>query len=367
MTHMNTKNGLFLASVSIAGLLLAGCGDKGGDGGRLASVDGIPITNEEFIAAAITKSSAEISPGSLSTNERNAAAQRVNGGQALALPTAGPIGLQILNELIRTKLIIKLAEEEGVAPTDKEVEAELGHRRDLDKSFMNDMSARGHALGDIRRIVKLDLSRSNLLTKGIEVSDDELATYIKNNPGLTTEPARVELRMVAASSAETRSKFDAEFASGRDFEEVATEINDDPALKAAGGRMDGGRPVPIASLGEELRAAVEATSINKATDWIKIDTNSENDAWVKIFILGKTKEKEIEMTPARKKQIKRSIEESRGREGKDLDKKLLDMYLAAEIEVFEESLEKLWDAYEKNVVEPQRKKVGVQPSADPAE
>lgn len=356
---MTIQKGIFIATVSLAGLALFGCGSsKPGGGGSIATVNGTPVSQSDLYQHLLTKNTVEVSAGSLSNGDKQMVAQSLANGRAFNMPTSGPIGLQAFNDLVKETLILKMAEDEGVAPTDKDVEAEIAHRRDLDPSFVANLNKQGHSLGDIRRMIRVSLSQSNLLTKGIEVSDEEVDKYIEANPDITTQPATAELLMVAATSQATKTNFDAAFASGKTFEEVASEINDDNNLKALGGKMNGGRPVAIAQLDEKLKVAVEATSINKATDWIPIQAG-DGQAWVKVFVLAKKKEKKIEMTPARKKQIKRMIAENRGREGKDLDKELLDKYLAADVNIQEDGLEKLWEAYDQAVLEPQRKKLGI--------
>lgn len=340
-TLMKLNQGILLASVLAVTVGLAGCGNggSGGGGGTVATVNGESITASEFNNYLRIKSSATVSSPQ-NPQERNVALNMLANNMSPTLPTNGTIGMQALNEMIRRKLILQMAKEEGVMPSDEDVTAEIKHRTDLQDSYVNQLNGAGYTLAMIKDQVLLELAELNILTKGIEVSDSDVDNLIKERPELTVDPAKAEVIAIAVGSQASRQRADAELAKGRQFEEVAKEINDDPQLLRNGGAMT----LPMAN-DDKVAAALKATDINKMTGWIDVTPEGGQQSWIRFFVKGKTVEKEIEMTPARKLQVRRQIAQQRGREGKDIGQRLNDALLDAEITVSDETLKKPWESF----------------------
>ncbi len=371
---MNWKIASMLAVATLGVGALSGCGKVGG-GGSLATVNGDSISMDQYHDAmesmrtvnvnlpanlvgniALTGAQAQAQAGGNKEKMNEyigALAQRLS-SQSFAAPIAVPLSMQVLNQLINDKLLIQLAKDEGVAPSDKDVEEELKFQTKLDPNYVKLKKAQGIQMGQLRRQTELALAQERLLAKGVPVTaanvDDEIKA-IKKDPqrrAQLVEPATVEMLWIVVTNPQDKAGVDKELSRGQAFGSVAVRFSKDPNAERTQGRFQGG-PVPIDRLGGQFAAIVNKTPQGRTTDWIEIGKNQ----FAKFQVVQKTEAKEVELTPDRKEFMRRQMAMQKGAQGKDVARKLRDKLLKAitdkKIVVNYEPVKDMWKNYSENL------------------
>ncbi|MBX3113507.1 MAG: SurA N-terminal domain-containing protein [Fimbriimonadaceae bacterium] len=323
------SKGLYLLASALVAFTIVGCNK---DKGEIAKVNGIAITNSELIEYLEAKPTVRV----------------VIQGQTVDVPVQDTLGFQAMQDLVVRKLVQQMAKEEGVAPTKKEVDEEISLRGEINPGYVKNLQARGLSMTGIRAQVEVELAQQLLVSKGITVTDQEVEDYIKANKAEFQDPAKVEMYWILATSA-NKAAIDSELATGAKFQDVAARLSMDPEAKASGGKFGAVRfpsGVPINALDEKIRNAVSAAPIGKGTDWVSLPQAGQV---AKFYVIRRTEARDIEMTAARKKLIKRGIAVARGQETKDIKESIQKRLKDAKITVSDSNLKGLWEAFEKNL------------------
>lgn len=315
-----------------AGVLLtgvAGCnkggsgGSGGGDGGVVATVNGSPITNDEYLRYMMLKPSVNI------LTERGPATARVS----------PPLGFQALEDLVQQRLVVQMARDENVYPSDDQVEKEMQFRVKSDPDFVKRLTSQGLSIDMIKEAMKVEMSQFNLLTKGITVTPDAIDAYIKANPKEFVKPPSVDLIWILARSEKTKQAAEQALRSGQTFDQVALQYSEAQNAKQSQGRL----PIhQIEQLPKELQAPIAATPQLKSTDWIKAQ-----DGWAKFYV-----ERRAAATPVptnseeMREKIKRKIMLQRGSGGRELQARLQARLREAKVDVQFPGLQDSWKLFE---------------------
>ncbi|MGV3618589.1 MAG: SurA N-terminal domain-containing protein [Fimbriimonas sp.] len=245
------------------------------------------------------------------------------------------LGLQALRDLINQKLILQLAKEDGVLPTEADVKAELDFQEQQRGKFVSTLTAQGLSLEAIKEELLFNLARERLQTKGITIGAAEVDKYIKENPQQFMEPEKASLLWIVISDATKKALVDKDLQSGQDFRTVATRYSEAP-----GARQDGGAfgTDLVAQMPTPLQELVKATPELKATKWVQDQQN-----WIKFYVQKKTPAKKMEMTETRKKALQRQLALQRGSAANDVTKRVTDKLRAAKIDVSPKHLREPWE------------------------
>lgn len=310
--------------LSALGLLaLAGCGSKGG--GNLATVNGEPITLEQFHKYLEYKPQVQVVVGN---------------GQVAQAQVAGSLGLMAMEDLLRQRLILQMAKDEGVAPTEQDVIKELEFQKKRTPDFVKELQARGLNLGEIRESLAVDIATERLYTKGITVDMAEVEKYIRDNKDQFFEPATVDMLWVFVRDEANKKNVDTELASGQAFAAVAKRYSQLPG--AATNQRFPQRVVD--ALPKEIKDMVAKTPESQQSSWLKF-----TDGWAKFYVERKEARKPINMDDTRKEVLRRQIALERGRKASDLDQRLQERLKAAKIEVQYDDMKDLWKQAEKRL------------------
>ncbi|MBL8039893.1 MAG: SurA N-terminal domain-containing protein, partial [Chthonomonas sp.] len=196
-----------LAAVAVG---LAGC-SRGGE--KLATINGETITLEQFHKYLETKGSVRV---------------RTANGQVGAAEVAESLGFQALQDMIQQKLVLQMAKDEGVYPTDKDLEAEVEFQKKRNPNFLKVLTSQGLSIDDIRARLRVDLAREKLITRGLNVKTEEAEKYIADNPKEFVDPATADSLVIFVSKEAKRKEVDAELARGMEFKIVATRYSEIP-------------------------------------------------------------------------------------------------------------------------------------------
>lgn len=201
-------------------------------------------------------------------------------------PVGQPAGRLVMQQLLQNLLFEGLAQDQGVAPTD----AQVNQRYDSIKAFQDARSTKpfDQALTDAGLTsdvfkdlqVKPQLAQLNLLTKGATVSDaDILAFYNSNKDKAFTEPARVHIKRIVAGSLAAAQEISKAITGGQTFESQVAQSLDKST-------PDGDVPqwVPLdpppAGLGALIKP-IKAAAVGSVTPPITVPgPGGQNTYWV---------------------------------------------------------------------------------------
>lgn len=321
---MNLRTRFSLSAFTLIGALVCfgavGCGRAGNaQSGDIAIVDGEAITADDYHKFLEVKPQVKVMDAQ---------------GRATSANVAQTLGYQAMSDLIRQTVIRHLAKDENVYPTDADVLAELEFQKKRNPNFLRQVQMQGLTVEQIKSNLSLSLVIERLLTKGITVTDDEVNTFIKDNPDQFKEPATADLDWIVVTSEDDKKQVDAELASGQRFVEVAKRYS-----KADGARqMQGKFPQRnMNAFSPQLKDVIEKTPELKATDWQKNGT-----VWAKWFVEKKTPSKPITIDDTMKTYVKRQLAIQRGNAANDLDKRVAAKMKDSKIEVKLPSFQPLW-------------------------
>jgi parvulin-like peptidyl-prolyl isomerase len=313
-----------LSSVVLIGL--AGCKKStvASVSGNLGSVNGEPITDQEFY-------------GYLQRKPVIFAAVR---GQQIQVQVADTLGIQTMRDLVQQKLLLEVAKEEGVLPSKDDVDKELESRRKQNPNYITTMEHAGLSLDEIKQDVLLALASEKILTKGVTVTPDQAKQYIQANKKAFSNPPQAKLLVIVVKSDADKAKADHDLKSGQSFPAVAMTYSTVQNARQNGGAYP---QTNIPEMPPLLQKLVAATPADKATDWQK-----DHDNWVKFFVQSKTPAKPVPVTPELVTAVQRELAKKKSPNGPDFQKRLLQKIQTAKVELTQPNYQESWNQYAAN-------------------
>lgn len=318
MNRLQTQTLAFVALFSAAFLFVPSCNRQGG----IASVNGEPISVEEFYEYLESKPTVVVS----SDNRR------------MELPVADTLAFQAVRDVVNHKLLVQMAREEKLEPTEKEIDAEIDLRGEIRPGFITSMKSRGLTMNSIRRLVKTEMCQFRLQTVGVTTTDQEVEDFIAKNKDKFVQPEVVEVYWILANSeAKMKAAQDA-LSAGQPFKSVAKQLSDEPGAS----RTEGLYPISQTSqIPATAREPISKLQAGQTSDWIKGE-----QGYAKFMLVRRIEAKPFEMNAARKTYVKRQLMLQKGSQGNDLNKRLAEKLKASKTEVTDSSLKEFWKRYE---------------------
>lgn len=309
---MNINRTYLSGAIAAACLFAVGCG--GGDKAdkTIAIVNGERISLEDFNKYMASKPTVRVQVQ----------------GEVVELPVGDTIAFQALQDLISRQTLFQIAKDEKVMPTDKEVDDEIAFQRKLNPEFVQTYQARGMGNKQIRDEIRFNLAQERLFTRGIEVSQEEVDRWIKENPQAFVDPATASLSVVLVRTPQEQAQVDKALESGRNFRDVAVQYSKMRDASMNQGKFNNGRPVPVRSLAPVVRDAVGKTGARQTTPWVKLP-----EGMAKFYVESKTADIELEKTPERLENVRRSLRIEKGKLANDLRKRLIERVRTGEIKI----------------------------------
>jgi parvulin-like peptidyl-prolyl isomerase len=233
-------------------------------------------------------------------------------------------GFWALEALITERLIVALAKEKNVTPTPAEVQAELRNRLEADPKLLEDWEASGQTRAEFERQIFIQLCQFKISTAGVTVTDQEVENFYKQNPFSFTIPKRVKLRVIAVTDPAKKAQVDIQLQSGKTFSDVAKAMSDDIS-KATGGEFG---TVPISSLQENFRKAVENLKIGQVSPWM--EGGGQN---IKFLLEDVVPEKLQPLDAVLKRTIRRKLMMDKGRVKNDVAKDMAAIRAKAKVDI----------------------------------
>lgn len=331
-------------------MAIVGCGGSKGGGAIIATVGPDQITKDDLYRAMEFKTSATVI---VDPQRLQSAGSSVPVQPLTANITDGTIGFQTLKELVNQKVIMQLAEEQGVAPTKDEIQQEITNRDKQQPGFLKDLGSKGISLDYIRNTFAIQLVQYKLITKGIKISDKEIDDYIKDDKtkpemqrnSLLYVPERVALEYIVAKDANDKKTIDAELTSGKQFVVVATQYSADQTAAQIGYRLLANGSDVTGAYPPKIQEIIKSMGDGgKTSGWYP-----QGAGFVKFYLERKIAAQEKTPDADVRRQIARGLAMQQGSKAIDLDKQLLAKLKAAKIVVTDEAFKAAWDAYDKQL------------------
>ncbi len=181
---------------------------------------------------------------------------------------SGPAGIQVMQQILPNLMYLGLAEDEGLTPTDAEVETQyknVGMVQDARniKPFEQALTDAGLTPQIVKDLqIKPQVAQLKLLTKGATISDADIQTfYNANKDKVFTKPARAHIKRLTFADPAAAQAAAKAIAGGAAFESQVTQSLDkstpdgdvlqwiplDPAPPGSGGLVN---PIKAAQPGQ---------------------------------------------------------------------------------------------------------------------
>jgi parvulin-like peptidyl-prolyl isomerase len=251
-----------------------------------------------------------------------------------------PAGFLALDQLIQEKILVQVAKQKGVYPSDVEVNAELDWWTQNTADLKVNWEKIGRTPQELLQRVRLDLISFKLQSFGINVTDQEVAKHYEDNPAEFTTPKLYTLRVIVLTDAAKKEKVDADLKNGKTFAEAATAYSDD-ITKLRGGEYGN---VALSGLPEIYGKPLSTTKVGQTTDWISTGEQS-----IKFFVESVTPEKLQPLDVKLKTQLRRKMMLDRGKVKNDLAKEVNRKLADAKIEIRQKEYVEPYNALIKQV------------------
>lgn len=256
-----------------------------------------------------------------------------------------PPGFLTIEQLITERLILQLAKNKNVYPTDPEVKSELAYRLEDNPKLLEEWLNSGQTQQELNYMIRLELAQFKISSAGVNVTDQEIDDHFRSNPNMYSTPKKVKISIIAVGDPATAQKVDADLAAKKPFAEVAKLHSEDVTAKL-GGEMG---EITTFALGENVMKAFEKVKIGGTTEWVTLGNKQ-----VKFLLQNVTPAKRVEMTPKLRRNIRKRLMLNKGQvKNINITKEMNDLRAKSNIDIkdkaFADAYTKFMDAYMKGV------------------
>jgi foldase protein PrsA len=315
---MNLRNASALAG--LFALVVAGCAPKEAPEEAVVTINGEAIPMKEYYSRLEKKTRVTVSGGPQGPQQAS---------------VVGTLGSQMMQDLINERILLQLAKEDNLIPSDADVQAEIDFQKKTNPKLEASLTEQGMSMDDFKRQIKLALIPQLLVGKGVVVTAPQVDEYIKQNKASFRDPERATMLWVVANDPKKKALIDKDLKAGKDFRTVALQYTDEPQAAQNGAVFPSEN---VEGLPPEFQTAIRATAENKATNWIPYGNSS-----IKLFVQKKTPAKDWEITPDIKKRVQRELAAQRGGMTSNFQKRLMDKLKNAKIDVGPQHLRDPWE------------------------
>ena len=251
-----------------------------------------------------------------------------------------PPGLWTLDTLITEKLVLQLAKEKGVFPSDLEVTKEIESRTAQDPQYLTRYRSSGRTDEELRGEIRYGIAQYKLQTYGITITDGEIDAYYKSAPERFTTPKRLKLRVIAVGTEGDKALVDADLSKGTPFSKVA-EARSLDASKSRGGEY---ATIPEDALAPAMKTAVGGLKKGQVSAWVETAPEGQK-AYVKFLVDDILPAEKQKLDADLRREVRREMALQRGRIKNDLQKELKDLRRKAKIDIAAPEFAKAYEAF----------------------
>lgn len=241
-------------STLLTAFLVSGCGG-GNQKAVVAKVGDTPIDRETYIRRL------ELMPTPV----------QIGGNQA----TTAPAGYTTLVQMIREQVLLDMAKEEGVLPTDQQVEERVQREMKNNPQIKQAITEGRLTLDDYRERVRVALAEFNLRTKGVTVTEQEVKKIYDENKQAFYRPASARARFIQVQNPEVRKQIDDDLKRGFNFQSIVNKYAQNPVAGVQSGEtefaLEGALPqTPEGQILQRVRTILKNAKPQQVTDWIPV-------------------------------------------------------------------------------------------------
>ncbi len=288
---------------------------------------------------------------------------QIAGNQA----TTAPAGYTTLVQMIREQVMLDMAKEEGVLPTDQQVEERVQREMKNNPQIKQAITEGRLTLDDYRQRVRVALAEFNMLTKGVTVTEQEVKKAYEENKRAFYRPANASVRFIIVGNPEVRRQIDEDLKRGFNFESVVNKYAQNPVqgVQANQGEipLEGALPdnpqERQATL--RLRNALKNAKPMEVTSWLLVGP----DTVARFQVMAKSEGRQLPFEEV-KDQIREALMLQKGRQtNRDLNLEMAKRMANTPVEIKSEAWKK---QYEKDIEDLKKtlaeveKQLGRQPS-----
>ncbi len=221
-----------------------------------------------------------------------------NGSPQSFAPVGQPAGKLVIQQLLQNLMFEGLAQDQGVAPTDAQVNQQYDNIKMIQEArstkpfdqALSEASLTPDVFKDLQ--VKPQLAELNLLTKGATVSDADIAAYYNTNKDKAfTKPARVHIQRLVFGSLAQAQQVSKAIAGGQSFQSQVAQSLDKSTPDGDVAQWIPLDPAP-AGLGS-LIAPIKTAKVDTVTPPITVPgPNGQNTYWL-VKVVNRVDKKEV--------------------------------------------------------------------------
>jgi len=182
----------------------------------------------------------------------------------------GRIGPETLQQMIDRILVLEEARRQGVEVTQQEIGAEINRmvaeQYSSEQEFLQALSYYGMTREQLEKEWEVYLAARKVLLPRIQVSEEEVQSYFRENRHEFDEEESVRLRQIVVGTEDEARKVLAELKAGADFATLARERSIDAATREEGGDLG---VVHRGELVPELEEVAFALKVGELSDPIQ--------------------------------------------------------------------------------------------------
>lgn len=197
---------------------------------------------------------------------------QIAGNQA----TTAPAGYTTLVQMIREQVLLDMAKEEGVMPTEQQVEERVQRELKNNPQIKQAISEQRLALEDFRQRTRVFLAEFNLRTKGVTVTEQEVKKIYDENKRAFYRPASARVRTILVQNPEVRKQIDDDLKRGFNFQSIVNKYSQNPVAGVQSGEtefaLEGDIPMnaPDRPILLRVREVLKNAKPMQVTDWIPV-------------------------------------------------------------------------------------------------
>lgn len=321
--------------------LLSGCGG-GNRREAVAKVGETPIDKEMYLRRL------ELMPTPV----------QIAGNQA----TTAPAGYTTLVQMIREQVLLDMAKEEGVLPTDQQVEERVQREMKNNPQIKQAITEQRLTLDDYRQRVRVALAEFNLRTKGVTVTEQEVKKAYDDNKQAFYRPASARVRTILVQNPEVRKQIDDDLKRGFNFQSIVSKYAQNPVAGVQSGEsefaLEGQVPqTPEGQILQRVRSVLKNAKPMQVTNWIPVG----NGVVARFEVLAKNEGRQLPFEEV-KDNIREQLMLQKGLQtNRDLNMEMAKRMANTPVEITSEAWKK---QYEKDIEDLKKTLAQMEPQQD---
>lgn len=289
--------------------------------------------------------------------------------------TTAPAGYTTLVQMIREQVLLDMAKEEGVLPTEQQVEERVQRELKTNPQVKQAIDEQQLALEDLRQRMRVFLAEFNLRTKGVTVTEQEVKKAYEENKRAFYRPATARVRTIVVQNPQVRKQIDDDLKRGFNFQSIVSKYSQNPVAGVQSGEtefaLEGDIPMnaPDRPILLRVRSILTNAKPMQVTDWIPVG----NGVVARFEVIAKSAGRQIPFEEV-KDSIREQLMLQKGMQtNRDLNLEIAKRIANTPVEIKSEAWKRQYEKYIEELkkalaqLEPQQKPAaGGQQAATPA-